>query len=98
MNAPLYPPDNDNRYGGIIDDFQTALKWKPILPLLQKFEHAMTAASKVSAIIDIAEFIAATGFNVENPRSKRWNRLARRFAVELSIDPELRDVMKDLLK
>lgn len=97
MNV-LRPPDEDNRYGGIIDDFKSAIEWQPILPLLRRFQNAMTPASKMSAAIDIAEFIAKVGFGDDSPQQRRWSKIARRFAVAVSFDPDLRELLKEMVK
>ena len=61
--SDLAEPDG---YEGIWDDVQTALKWKPILPLLQKLEAAKSVNDRVSAVRHLAEFIIKTGFDT-NP-------------------------------
>lgn len=53
-------------YEGIWDDVQTALKWKPVLPLLQKLEAAKSVPDRISAVRHLAEFIIRTGFDT-NP-------------------------------
>jgi hypothetical protein len=48
---------------GWIDDFQEAVKWKPILPLLKKARETTDTAAKLVAIRELAAFFIKTLYN-----------------------------------
>jgi len=89
------PPETLMEYGGMWDDLKTAMKWRPILPLLQTLENSKGTVAKAHAIRNIAAFILQTGFN-------RMPDKAPLFAVfdlavrTLAADPEWQTIVANL--
>lgn len=88
----------EQEYGGMIDDIKTALKWKPILPLLQNLSDATLLADQAKAVLPIIDFIVAIGFNDEDVDSKLWRRFVGKIVSLIESDRELRNLIRDLLK
>lgn len=83
-------------YGGMWDDLQTAMKWRPILPLLQTLEHSTGTVAKAYAIRNIVAFILKTGLNrmpAEAPLFAVFDKAVRTLAA----DPEWQAIVASLL-
>lgn len=74
--------------GGLWDDIEEGLKWKPILPLLRRAREATTDASRLVAIRDVAAFALKTLTNADPYTSPAFATFA--LVVELAqTDPRV---------
>lgn len=87
----------DEEFGGIIDDVQTALRWKPILPLLQNLESQKDTVKRLEAIRDVAHFAIKTAFKVD-PYSRRGFLILALLCDLAKTDGRVRGVIEDLCK
>lgn len=84
-------------YGGVWDDIQTALKWKPILPLLQNLETSGGLVGKAEAIKEVAAFAVRVGLK-EDPYRHRVFLIYCKFIELLRRDEQWRRIVEDILK
>jgi hypothetical protein len=81
---------------GWIDDFQEAVKWKPILPLLRKARETTDPADKLVAIREVAAFFLKTMYNKDPYQGPAFITFA--LLVELAqTDKRVLDTIKRLL-
>lgn len=88
---------DEEEFGGFVDDVKTALKWKPILFMLKNLEQSDTINEKVSAVVEIAEFISITGFDT-SPEGRRWHNALLRIALIIKQNPRIQDLIEDALR
>jgi hypothetical protein len=84
-------------YGGIWDDVQTGLKWKPILPMLQALESSKGTVDKMRALRNVAAFAIKTGLKVD-PYSRRGFLIFSKYVDLCDRDPEWLAITEDILK
>lgn len=87
----------DEEFGGIIDDVQTALEWKPILPLLAALKASNTIPEKLDAVIPIIQFVCVHGLR-HDPRMDRWFLIVRKACETIKADPQWQAVLKGMLQ
>ena len=86
----------NNEIGGVWDDVQTALKWRPILPLLQKLESAPDTVARAFAIRNIVAFVLHTGLN-RNPDDVPAFSVLDHAITTIATDPMWRETVEKLL-
>ena len=94
QNEPT--PETLMDFGGMWDDLQTAMKWRPILPLLQTLENSKGTVAKAYAIRNIVAFILKTGLNrmpAEAPLFAVFDKAVRTLAA----DPEWQTIVANLI-
>lgn len=84
-------------YGGAWDDIQTALKWKPILPLLENLEKSSDLIGRAKAIKELAAFAIKTGLHTD-PYGRRGFLIYCKFIELIENDKQWREIVSDLLK
>ena len=82
---------------GLWDDLKEALKWKPILPLLQNLEKATGVPEKMLAIRDISAFAIKVGLNTE-PHQHRLFIIYAKFCELVQQDKQWRQILEDALR
>ena len=82
---------------GVWDDVQTALKWKPILPLLKAMEESNGTVAKAEAIRDLAAFAIKTGLNTD-PYGHRAFLVYAKFVDLMKKDHQWQLIVEDILK
>ena len=81
---------------GWIDDFQEAVKWKPVLPLLKKARETTDTAAKLIAIRDVAAFVLKTLTNKDPYQGPAFVTFA--LVIDLAqTDKRILDTIKRLL-
>jgi hypothetical protein len=90
-------PEGSGNVEGLWDDLKEALKWKPILPLLQNLEKSQETPDKLLAIRDIAAFAIKTGLNTE-PYQHRLFIVYCKFCELVQQDKQWRQILEDALK
>lgn len=87
----------DEEFGGVWDDLQTALKWKPILPLLHNLEQASGTVGKAEAIRPLVAFAIKTAINTD-PYHHRAFLIYCKFVELIKHDPEWLAIVEGVLK
>lgn len=83
--------------GGVWDDVSTALKWKPILPLLKSMEEANGTVAKAEAIRDLAAFAIKTGLKTD-PYNHRAFLVYAKFVDLMKKDHQWQLIVEGILK
>lgn len=97
MTDAAEPDAYDTEYGGIWDDVQTALKWKPILPLVKALEDASGTVGKAEAAKELAAFAIKNALNT-NPYKHRAFLIYCKFIELIKKDPEWLAIVEGVLK
>ena len=95
--SDLTEQESYDEYGGIWDDVQTALKWKPILPLVKALEDAQGTVGKAEAARDLGAFAIKNALNTD-PYRHRFFLVFCKFVELIKSDPEWRAIVEDILK
>jgi len=90
-------PPQVTEIGGIWDDVQEALKWKPILPLLKKLENSRGTIDKAEAIRELAAFAIKTGLNTD-PYNHRAFLIYAKFIDLMKKDHQWQLIIEGILK
>ena len=84
------------QFGGIVDDVQTLLEWRPILPLLKAWKDANDPTAKARAAVRVAQFIADV--TDAGPKARAALRAADRVVGAMAVDPVLREAIEGLIR
>ena len=95
--SDLSEPESYDECGGVWDDVQTALKWKPILPLVKALEDAQGTVAKADAARDLGAFAIKNALNTD-PYKHRVFLIYCKFVELIRSDPEWRAIVEDILK
>lgn len=95
--SDLAEPESYDEYGGVWDDVQTALKWKPILPLVKALEDAQGTVAKAEAARELGAFAIQNALNTD-PYKHRAFLIYCKFVELIRSDPEWRAIVEDILK
>lgn len=90
-------PDAYYEYGNLWDDVQTALKWKPILPLVKALEDAQGTVDKAEAARELGAFAIKNALNTD-PYKHRVFLIYCKFVELIRSDPEWRAIVEDILR
>jgi hypothetical protein len=86
-----------DEYGGIWDDVQTALKWKPILPLVKALEDAQGTVAKAEAARELGAFAIKNALNTDPFRNRAFLIYCK--SVELiKEDPQWLAIVEGILR
>lgn len=90
-------PDGYEEYGGLWDDVQTALKWKPILGLVKALEDADGTVAKAEAAQKLAAFAIKNALNTD-PYKHRVFLIYCKFVELIKKDPAWLAIVEGALK
>jgi hypothetical protein len=97
MTPDKSEPDAYDEYGGIWDDVQTALKWKPILPLVKALEDAQGTVDKAEAARELSAFAIKNALGTD-PYKHRAFLIYCKFVELIKEDPQWRAIVEGILK
>lgn len=97
MTDPAEPDAYDAEYGNLWDDVQTALKWKPILPLVKALEDADGTIQKAEAAEKLAAFAIKTALNT-HPYKHRSFLIYCKLVELIKRDPEWLAIVEGILR
>ena len=90
------PPETLVEFGGLWDDLTVAMKWRPILPLLQTLENSEGTVAKAYAIRNIVAFILKTGLD-RQPANVPVFAVFDKAIRTLAADPEWQTIVAGLM-
>jgi hypothetical protein len=90
------PPETMMEFGGLCDDLTVAMKWRPILPLLQTLENSTGTVAKAYAIRNIVAFILKTGLG-KQPADVPVFAVFDKAVRTLAADPEWQTIVAGLM-
>lgn len=95
--SDLSEQESYDEYGGIWDDVQTALKWKPILPLVKALEDAQGTVAKAEAARELSAFAIKNALNTD-PYKHRAFLIYCKFVELIKEDPQWLAIVEGILK
>lgn len=95
--SDLSDPDSCDEYGNLWDDVQTALKWKPILPLVKALEDAQGTVGKAEAARDLGAFAIKNALNTD-PYKHRAFLIYCKFVELIREDKQWLAIVEGILK
>jgi hypothetical protein len=95
--SDLSEPESYDEYGGIWDDVQTALKWKPILPLVKALEDAQGTVAKAEAARELSAFAIKNALNTD-PYRHRVFLIYCKFVELIREDKQWLAIVEGMLK
>lgn len=95
--SDLSEPDGYEEYGNLWDDVQTALKWKPILPLVKALEDAQGTVAKAEAARELSAFAIKNALNTD-PYKHRVFLVYCKFVELIRQDPAWLAIVEGALK